>query len=214
MRASWRSCRPTPQQWAGPSCAAAWPRNSGPTGRRSSPASTRRRRSPPRWARSIARRCSQIIQWVGARWRRSSSIPTCPRPWKPTSTSSSSCSRSASASIRRSEPTRSMPRSPTGCARNSTTAGRPGTRPSTATCCATRGRSMVPASSPPIRPSVCSPWTGCRASLCSTGRRALRRSAMLWPSPCSAPGTCRSTSMASSMAIRISATILCGRTVR
>ena len=94
MPASWRSCRPMRRPWAGPSCAGAWRPSSGPTGRRSSPGSTRRPRSPPRWARSIAR------PWRTApRSRPSCNIPTWRRPWRPTSTSSSSCSRSASASI-------------------------------------------------------------------------------------------------------------------
>ena len=57
MPASWPSCRPTRRPWAGPSCAAAWRPSSGPTGRRSSQSSTRRPRSPPRWARCTARRC-------------------------------------------------------------------------------------------------------------------------------------------------------------
>ena len=64
--ASWPSCRPTRRPWAGPSCAGAWRPSWGRTGRsKFAAASTRRPRSPPRSARSIARRCRTAREVAG-----------------------------------------------------------------------------------------------------------------------------------------------------
>ena len=116
MSASSPSSRPTRRHGLGLRAPAHGDRARAGLAERVRAASTRRRRSPRRSARSIAPTCltARERRLQAAISRHGLGAGGRPRP------AQGSCSRSASASTRRSAPTRSMPRSGRGCARSST----------------------------------------------------------------------------------------------
>ena len=170
MPASWRSCRPTRRPWAGPSCAAAWRPSSGRTGRRSSRSSTRRPRSPPRWARCIARPCPTAAR-SPAKLQYPDMASALEADLNQLKLVFAIGQRFDPGDPHRRDPGRDHRRA---CARSSTTAARPSTWRSTATCCATRPDVHVPEIVPVAldRPAAHHELAR-RASRCSTGRSAV-----------------------------------------